>query len=115
MLAITASLFRSSYVRVLDRFGRIVVSWIFVSLPPVRATKMETSCQLRKHGYQWSVKPNVAVADPNAAGSNWDFPLILNANLFELKNTVKHQYELLGVLMSFQNSKYYLNDAVANC
>lgn len=46
VLAITASLLCSSYVRVLDRFGPIVVSWIVVSLPPVRATKMETSCQL---------------------------------------------------------------------
>lgn len=85
VLAITARLSCSSYVRVLDRSGQIVVSGIFVSLPPVRATKMETSCQLRKHGYQWSVKPNVALTDPNAVGSNWDFPLILNTNLFELK------------------------------
>lgn len=61
---------------------------------------METSCQLIKHGYQWSVKPNVAVTDPNAVGSNWHFPLILNANLFEQSNIIA-QYELLSVLMSF--------------
>lgn len=109
VLPIAASLSCSSYIRALYRWGQTVVSWVFVSAPPVRATKMETSCQLQKHG---------VVSDESkrrwqhlAFLFNVHHKLVWTAKKQTNSLTSLAQYELMS---AFLNLKYYFSDSVGN-